>query len=81
VRAAAPGRPQPSPRLETEDDPRLSAWIEAHLRVVTLAVPEADRLGEIESAVLDILDPPLNLRGRPATAVRTRLTRLRRGDD
>ena len=67
--------------LETEDDPRLSEWIETHLRVVTLAVPDADRLGEIESAVLGILDPPLNLHGRPATAIRTRLTALRRGDD
>jgi hypothetical protein len=66
--------------LDTEDDPRLSDWINAHLRVVTLEVPDADRLGEIESAVLDILDPPLNLRGRPVSAIRTRLTGLRRGD-
>jgi hypothetical protein len=53
--------------------------METHLRVVTLRMPDADRLGEIESAVLDILDPPLNLHGRPATAIRGRLTALRRG--
>ena len=41
-------------------------------------VPDADRLGEIETAVLDALDPPLNLRGRPPTPIRTRLAGLRR---
>jgi hypothetical protein len=46
-------------------------------------VPDADRLGETETAVLDALDPPLNLRGRPPTPIRTQLTELRRshGDD
>lgn len=63
--------------LSTEDDPRLSAWMDAHLRVVVLAVPDADSLGQQESAVLDALDPPLNLQGRPRTAVRDELTRAR----
>jgi hypothetical protein len=69
---------RPVLRLDGEDDPRLSAWINARLRVIAVAVPDADHLGDIETAVLGILDPPLNLRGRPPTPIRMRLTDLRR---
>lgn len=64
--------------LHSEDDPRLSAWIDAHLRVIAVPVDDADRLGEIESVVLAALDPPLNLLGRQPTAIRRRLSDLRR---
>jgi hypothetical protein len=64
--------------LTSEDDPQLSVWISTHLRVAAVPVPDADRLSEIETAVLDALDPPLNLRGRPPTLIRTRLAGLRR---
>jgi hypothetical protein len=63
--------------LSTEDDPRLSAWMDEHLRVVMLSVPDAGDLGHQESAVLDALDPPLNLQGRPRTPIREELTRAR----
>jgi hypothetical protein len=66
--------------LSTEDDPRLSAWMEEHLRVVMLSVPDASSLGQNESAVLDALDPPLNLQCRPRTSIRDALTRARRGN-
>jgi hypothetical protein len=66
--------------LETEDDPRLSTWINEHLRVITVPVSDADSLGQVESTVLDTLAPPLNLRGRPPTPIRVELTRLRRRD-
>ena len=65
--------------LASEDDPQLSEWMTAHLRVAAVAVTDADQLGRIEAAVLDILDPPLNLRGRPPSPLRARLTELRRG--
>jgi hypothetical protein len=65
--------------LDTEDDPKLSAWITTHLGVSTVPVPDPDRLAEAETAVLDLLDPPLNLRGRPPTPIRVRLAELRRG--
>lgn len=32
-----------------------------HLRVITLPVDDADTLGGLESAVLELMDPPLNL--------------------
>jgi hypothetical protein len=41
-------------------------------------VPDPDQFGRIETAVLDRLDPPLNLQGRPASPVRERITGLRR---
>lgn len=50
-----------------------------HLRVAAVPVPDVDRLGEIETAVLDALNPPLNLRGRPPTPIRSRADGLRRG--
>jgi hypothetical protein len=53
--------------LDTEDDPKLSAWISTHLGVNTVPVPDPDRLAEAETAVLDQLDPPPNLRGRSPT--------------
>jgi GIY-YIG catalytic domain len=63
--------------LTGEDDPRLSEWMSTHLRVVVAVVSDADRLGLIEAAVLDGIDPPLNLRGRQASPVRARLTQMR----
>jgi hypothetical protein len=65
--------------LDAEDDPKLSAWISTRLGVNAVPVPDPDRLAEAETAVLDLLDPPLNLRGRPPTAIRARLAELRRG--
>jgi hypothetical protein len=64
--------------LDTEDDPKLSAWISTRLGVNAVPVPDPDRLAEAETAVLDLLDPPLNLRGRPPTVIRARLAELRR---
>lgn len=67
--------------MTSEDDPQLSAWIGAHLRVIAVPVPNPDQLGRIEDSVLDRLDPPFNLQGRPPSMIRDRLTRLRRNRD
>lgn len=64
--------------LASENDPQLSEWMSAHLQVATVGVTDAEQLGRIEAAVLDILDPPLNLRGRPPSPLRARLAELRR---
>ncbi len=64
--------------LASENDPRLSAWISTHLRVIAVPVPDPGQLGHVEAAVLDLLDPPLNLAGRPPSPIRQRLTTLRR---
>ena len=64
--------------LAHEDAQELDAWIAKHLRVIAIPVDDPDHLGHVEDTVLDALDPPLNLRGRPPTPVRTRLQELRR---
>ncbi|MCW0215945.1 MAG: hypothetical protein OJJ54_21565 [Pseudonocardia sp.] len=60
------------------DEAALTDWMSKHLVVVTAPYPDPDDLGRLEAQVLDTLDPPLNLRGRPTSPVRTRLTELRR---
>jgi hypothetical protein len=66
--------------LQHVDDSALSKWIESHLRVVAVAVDDADALKAIETQVLEQLDPPLNLMGMHPTQVRLRLSELRRSD-
>lgn len=61
------------------DEQALSEWMRAHLRVVTVAFDDRDELGRLEKRVLAALDPPLNLQGMTATAVRQRVRELRRG--
>lgn len=60
------------------DEAALTSWMEAHLRVVPVPVPDADTLDDVETAVLTELDPPLNLAKMPRTPLREELTRLRR---
>jgi hypothetical protein len=60
------------------DEVALSEWMSKHLAVVTAPYPNADDLGRLEAQVLNALDPPLNIRGRPASPIRMRLTELRR---
>lgn len=65
--------------LDDPDDPRLSAWMQEHLRVVVLPIPDGDAVARLEPRVLAQLDPPLNLQGRPKNALRTSLSERRRG--
>ncbi len=65
-------------RTTTVDEQSLTDWMMAHLRVLAAPYEDADTLGRLESDVLRLLDPPLNLQGMPASPVRRRLTDLRR---
>jgi hypothetical protein len=62
---------------ETIDEQALSAWMHEHLRVVMVRYDDADRLGHMEKAVLEQMDPPLNLQGMRATPLRRDLSALR----
>ena len=62
----------------TVDEEALTEWMMAHLRVLAAPYEDADTLGRLETGVLALLDPPLNLQGRPVTPLRRRLTELRR---
>ena len=72
LRLAKPGR------LVLEDNRTVSEWIKRHLRVAIASLEDRDSLHRVEHAVLDALDPPLNLDGRPPTDLRRRLTELRK---
>ncbi|WP_433130173.1 DUF6884 domain-containing protein [Micromonospora sp. CA-240977] len=60
------------------DENHLTTWMYGHLRVVTVPCDDADTLGRLEEAVLGEMDPPLNLKGMARTAIRARITELRR---
>lgn len=60
------------------DEIRLTAWMHDHLRVIAIPVEDADSLDLLETVLLAELDPPLNLDKMPRTAIRRRLTELRR---
>lgn len=65
-------------RLTPETNRTVSDWIARHLRVAIVPFPDRDRLGLVETAVVAQLDPPLNLDHCASSAIRARLTELRR---
>ena len=65
-------------KLIPEDNRRVSNWIENHLQVAIVPWEDRDSLEHVEQEVLDILDPPFNLIGRPVTTLRRHLKDLRR---
>jgi hypothetical protein len=65
-------------RLKSESNQRLSGWIREHLSVSIAPIPDTTGLDEIETTVLSVLDPPLNLNKLPKTEVRRRISALRR---
>ena len=65
-------------RLTPEDRKVVSIWIKDHLQVVIVPHGDRDSLEHAEDCVLDTLDPPLNLKGRPPTEARTLLSGFRR---
>lgn len=63
--------------LTNDNDPRLSTWMAEHLTVTAVPVSDPDDLGPLEHAVLERLDPPLNLKSMTPTPIRAGLTALR----
>jgi hypothetical protein len=61
-----------------EDDDTLTHWMHDHLQVTPVPVHDPDTLGRIEEAILQRLDPPLNLRGMPTTPLRDIIRTRRR---
>lgn len=64
--------------LTRESEKALTEWMAEHLAVAWFPVDEAAGLAELERAVLQHLDPPLNLEGMPKSDVRSQLSALRR---
>jgi hypothetical protein len=65
-------------RMTSNGEVRLSAWMHAHLKVSVVGFQDRLELHAFETSVLELLDPPLNLAKRPRTAIRRRMTELRR---
>lgn len=63
--------------LTAASEEALTTWMMRHLQIAAFGYDDVDALDELEQAVLDALDPPLNLKHRPASAVRERLRLLR----
>jgi hypothetical protein len=64
-------------KLDKSSNDRVSAWIARHLSVAIAAYDDRDSLSDIESAVIAMIDPPLNLEHCPPSPVRQRLAELR----
>lgn len=60
------------------DELALTQWMRDHLRVIAAPYWDGDTLGRLESDVLRLLDPPLNLQGMEPTPLRRRISELRR---
>lgn len=56
----------------------LTEWMRAHLSLAVVPVPSGTDLHPLEHAVLQLLDPPLNLQHMAPSAMRLELKRLRR---
>lgn len=65
-------------KLAAESNAAVSEWMRSHLRIATFACPDRSTLAALEHAVLNDLDPPLNLMGMSRTATRTGLKALRK---
>ena len=65
--------------LQASSEEALSDWMRTHLSVAVHVHDDRDTLGGLEQAVVERLDPPLNLEGHlPATSVRQRVAALRK---
>jgi hypothetical protein len=65
--------------LQASSEQALSEWMRAHLSIVVHPHDDRDTLGGLEQAVIQRLDPPLNIEDHiPATSVRQRVALLRK---
>jgi len=65
--------------LQASSEHVLSEWMRAHLLIAVHPHDDRDSLGGLERAVVERLDPPLNLEDHlPATSVRQRVAVLRK---
>ena len=69
---------QASMLITPASEQALTEWMREHLSIAVHPHDDRDSLAGLEHAVLQRLDPPLNLGHMAATPVRERLTELRR---
>lgn len=64
--------------LDPPSQDRLTAWMANHLRLAVHPVENRQILGDLESRLLAVLDPPMNIKGMPTSLVRSALGIRRR---
>ncbi len=64
--------------LDTASNAAVSDWMRSHLHLIIAPYSDREHLAEVEHAVLQRIDPPLNLMGMHSTPVRATLKGLRR---
>ena len=60
------------------DEAAVTEWMKSHLSIAALPMSGGDAIDEIETAVLAILNPPLNIAKRPSTPLRAALSKRRK---
>ena len=64
--------------ISAASEAALSGWMREHLCIAVHAHDDRDSLGGLEHALLQRLDPPLNVSHMPPTPLRARIAELRR---
>ena len=64
--------------LVGDGETRLTAWMQAHLSVAVVPEPDRTAVRLMEHTMLERIDPPLNLQGRPPSALRSAISARRR---
>lgn len=67
-----------SRKLSAQSEAEISEWMERHLTLTVHLFSDRDPLEDLESKTLAPIEPPLNLKGMPATSLRTRISDERR---
>lgn len=63
--------------LAPESEANLTEWMKRHLQIAIHAYDDGDTLDEVEQEVLQVLNPPLNLKHMNTSDIRVRLRQLR----
>jgi hypothetical protein len=71
-------RGQAAMLIDAQSERAVSEWMRAHLSVAVHPHDDRDTLGGLEKALLERLDPPLNLTHMQPSPMRTRAADLRR---
>lgn len=64
--------------ISAASEAALTRWMREHLSVAVHAQDDRETLGGLEHALLQRLDPPLNVSHMPPTPLRARTVELRR---
>lgn len=74
----SPGRSRSDEGILPPGESELSKWMRSHLEIAVSPIENPKILATLEQQVIEMLDPPLNLRGMRRTPLRDRISGLRK---